>query len=162
MPTVLGSASGSATSSPPNQSAPTEAPAASTEAPNQQPVPPAPTRVPPVTAETIAVPAPAAAVRDYYSAINARQYVVTWNTLSRRFQSEVNQNNLTAYENYWNTVSQVFVADAQTLERTNTGATVRANLRYTYNDGRVVADSTTFRLIWDASQRRWLFDSVVR
>ncbi|MCA1554260.1 MAG: hypothetical protein LC737_07780, partial [Chloroflexi bacterium] len=159
VPTVLGAASGNATTAPTSQPAPTEAPAASTSAPNQQPVP---SRVPPAAAETVPVPAPAAAVRDYYNAINARQYAVTWNTLSPRFQTEVNQNNLTAYENYWNTVSQVFVADAQTLERTNTSATVRTNLRFTYNDGRVVADSTTFRLIWDASQRRWLFDSVVR
>ncbi len=160
---VTGGAKGSAattTPAPANAPSITPAPAETSVQSSDTPVPPTNTPAPPPQQPGVA--APDAALINYYANINKRAYGATWAGLSPRYQSAANQNNFDAYQNFWNSVAQVTVVNTKLLSQGDSIATVRATLRYAYNDGRVVDEVTTFRMIADASRHQWLIDEVVK
>lgn len=109
------------------------------------------------------VPSPADAVKNYYEAINNRQFDSSWGMLSPHFKDLFNRNpngsyDFPGYENFWNSVASVELVGQNILSQTSSTATVIANLRYRMRDGRIINDEKPrITLIWDAASARWLF-----
>ena len=109
-------------------------------------------------------PSPAQAIRNHYQALNARNYNVTWNNLSSRFQSESVSSSTLArkqYEDWWNSVRSVDLQRVETSSISSDGSRAVVNYRhgYTMNDGRFVQDKhTKLFLVWDKVKSKWLID----
>jgi hypothetical protein len=139
-----------------------------------------PTSQPPADVPTIemaGIPSPAAipateqpalpeqAVRDYYSAINNRQYDVTWARLTTHFKDKFNcctQNgsyDFNAYVGWWDDVERVDIGEVRVIQEYSNAATVFAQLSYQMKDGRRTPDEAPYiQLILDPTTRTWLFD----
>lgn len=130
---------------------------------------PVPTDTPTITSvptDTSTGAAADQAVSDYYSAINERQYNVTWSRLSPHFKSIFNcctqdgAYDFDAYVEFWDSVERVDVGDVRVLEQSDSTATVYAQLSYLYKRGNRVNDPRPYiQLVFDAATGTWLFDN---
>ncbi|MBV6621796.1 MAG: serine/threonine protein kinase [Rivularia sp. (in: Bacteria)] len=105
---------------------------------------------------------PSQAVRDYYQTINNRNYTVSWNQLTPKFQREKSNNSYSEYRNWWNKVQRVEVEQAKTLSNTSNRAIVETQMKYYLKSGRVVADAQRFKLVWNSTQKNWKFDDSTK
>lgn len=116
------------------------------------------------TPTTVSVVSAEQAVRDYYSAINRRQYNLTWSILSPHFKSIFNCCNsngdydFDSYVNFWDSVERVDTGDVRVIQQNDSTATVYAQLSYLYKTGNRVSDSNPYiKLVFDTNTRTWLF-----
>jgi hypothetical protein len=101
-------------------------------------------------------------IRDYFDAINSRNYELTWSLLTDAFKNNINRSAQSAYQeymDYWNTVSLVVVKDVYAVCQSDLCAT-NATLQLYYYEGRVSTDTYPYTLIFDHTRNTWLFDSV--
>jgi serine/threonine protein kinase len=140
--------------------APTELP----PAPNETSIPPTEPPAASPTPLSLPTPSPAQAVRDYYVAINQRQYDVTWATLSNRFKDKFNccapggGYDFAAYQDWWNSVTNVEIGQITVIQQSGNMATVSAQLGYLRNGKLIPDDKPTILLVFDEANRVWLFD----
>ncbi|MEM9923048.1 MAG: serine/threonine-protein kinase [Cyanobacteria bacterium P01_D01_bin.50] len=103
-------------------------------------------------------PSPSQAIINYYTTINNRNYLTSWNLLSAKFQRSKSNNSYSEYTEWWNKVQRVEVEGAKTLSTTSNTATVEAQMKYYMKSGRVITDAQRFKIIWNATQKKWNFD----
>lgn len=123
----------------------------------------------PVTTPAVILPtraatgaAPEQAVRDYYAAINNRQYQVSWSMLSDHFKNKCctvdGQYDLRGYLKWWDSVAGVMVGDIRLIERNGGTAKVYAELSYRLKTGVLTPDPNPYiQLTFDATTGAWLF-----
>lgn len=97
-------------------------------------------------------------IKDYYTAINSRQYGLSWSMLSPNFENEHNPTGFNDYKGFWDTVEKVEVQQAFVLERKPASATVFVSLTYTSRGGTVSNSEITFGLVFDAANDTWLIN----
>jgi hypothetical protein len=119
----------------------------------------------PTPITTTVIQAPEQAVKDYYTAINNRQYEGTWATLTPHFKDVFNcctpsgQHDFDGYRAWWESVEKVEVGRVATVDRGNDTATVYAELTYRLKNGRTILDSKPYiKLLFDTVSDRWSFD----
>jgi hypothetical protein len=96
-------------------------------------------------------------VINYYIDINNRNYESTWNKLSPRFQAI--SSSYFAYQEWWDSVSEVRIENIYLIEQTQNTAVVNAELGYMMNAGKYIKDSKQrIYLIWDEYSKSWLFE----
>jgi hypothetical protein len=108
---------------------------------------------------------PEQTIRDYYSAINSRQYEAAWGMLSAYFKEGFTgcsrydkYYDCDDYVNWWSQVARVDVGEVRTMAQTGDIATVYAELSYLLKNGRRIDDSKPYiQLVFDAATRTWLF-----
>ena len=103
-------------------------------------------------------------IRDYYAAINRREYNQTWSMLSTNFKDQYHCCNYEGnykqkpYKRWWNSIRRVNVRWAKIRAKNANTATVKARLRYVKKRrGRVVYQTHTFELVSD-KRGSWLID----
>jgi serine/threonine protein kinase, bacterial len=89
--------------------------------------------------------APDQFIRDYYAAINNRQYQQTWLMLSAQFKNEVPS--LNSYQDWWNSIERVEVIQTDTHTQKANTAEIAARLRYFKKNGEVVDSNDLFQLV---------------
>lgn len=95
-------------------------------------------------------------VRNYYIALNQRQYRQTWNYLAPEFKNI--SLSFSEYQKWWNSVREIKIGNIQLINQTRNTAIVDAELWYIMNNGRTVEDSNTrIYLIWNNDSNHWLF-----
>lgn len=130
----------------------------------QYPVEPAPsTQYPtPPPVPLVQFIEPSQFIRDYYAAINRREYDQTWLMLTTHFKNQFHRNKdesykFSRYERWWNSITRMDVSWAKVSAENANTATVRAKLRYAKKSGSVVYQTHTFDLVMD-NQGRWLIN----
>ena len=102
---------------------------------------------------------PIQVVRDYYSAINNRQYEVAWEMLSPPFKERPQTGSYTDYLAWWNRVDQVEVGEVRVITLSDGTAIVDAQLRYQMKDGRLIEDRNShIQLGYDSDRGTWLLN----
>ncbi len=101
---------------------------------------------------------PSQAIVNYYQTINNRNYVNSWSQLSANFKREKSNNNYSEYINWWNTVERVELERVKAVSQTSSTATVEVRIKYYLKSGRVVPNAHRFQLVWNAIQKKWIFD----
>jgi serine/threonine protein kinase len=102
-------------------------------------------------------PLPSSAITEHYQLIQNKQLDESWGNLSTSFQGANLVKGLAEYKTWWNSVSQVSIANVEILENSGGRSVVKADLTYTLNSGRVMTDSKKyFYLVWDGN--KWLID----
>jgi len=101
-------------------------------------------------------------IRDYYAAINRREYDQTWLMLTTHFKNQFHRNRdesykFSRYKSWWNSITRVDISWAKVRAENADSAKVRAKLRYAKKSGAVVYQKHTFDLVMD-NQGRWLID----
>ncbi len=132
--------------------------------PNPNPAFPIPQQTPlsppgELTSPTIQQPSPAQIVENYYVNINQGQYKTAWNQLSPAFKNNkrLHPKGYFSYLAWWRgKVESVDVQQISILEANTDTATVDASLNYLMKNGRTIASSVRFFLVWDAYNRRWV------
>ena len=144
----------------------TPTPTLPTPTPIWTPIPTLPTPTPIWTPTPISVVevSPEQVIRDYYSAINNRQYEETWALLSDHFKDIFNcckpdgSYDFDAYVQWWDSVAQVYVGAVSVMEQDGNTATVIADIQYVLKNGQTIDDTKPrIQLIWDATNHAWLF-----
>ena len=132
--------------------------------PPTQALVPSPTSPATESSPTVAIVSPEQAIRDYYSAINNRQYEVTWSRLSDHFKDKFNcctqdgYHDFDGYLRWWDSVARVDIGEVRIIRQSDSTATVFAELSYLLKDGRRVTDSKPYiQLVFDDSTCAWLF-----
>lgn len=120
------------TSTPPQNTLPTETPALSIE--------------------------PEQFIRNYYDLINNREYDKAWDMLSLGFQRRNVPAGFEGYKQFWDDVLRVEVQNVHITGREGIDVLVSVALKYTAKFGTESTDTPTFRLTPDATGRSWLFD----
>jgi serine/threonine-protein kinase len=112
----------------------------------------------------ISRPSSEQAIRNYYAAINNRQYETGWQTLSPQLRnnSESHPEGYQSYTDWWTKVNFVEVLNTHLADSTSEFSTVEADLQYTMESGRIIDQTLRFYFIWDNSTNRWLIDKVDR
>ena len=122
-----------------------------------EPGPSSSTQVTPTT--TLAVPGSAQdtpeqlqrAITDYY-ALMPGNLPAAWERLTANYQQS-HAGGFTGYQDFWNTVQRVTVFDISAKQ----GGAVDATIEYSFKDGRVVDEQTTYGLV--AEDGLWKIDS---
>jgi len=97
-------------------------------------------------------------IREYYSAINNRQYDQTWEMLSVEFRKRNHPEGNTAYINFWNRIQYVEVEKFEIKERQGKNIIVSVLLKFTTTSGVVSEEQYTFKLIPNVVGDSWLID----
>ena len=108
--------------------------------------------------KTDSKPSPSQGIINYYTTINNRNYLVSWNQLSAKFKRNKSNNSYSEYTEWWNKVQRVEVEQTKTLSTTSNTATVEVQMKYYMKSGRVIADAQRFKLVWNGTQKNWNFD----
>lgn len=133
---------------------------------NQQLVPSQPSSTPnTVASNEQQIKSPQAAeqtIRDYYSAINNKQYSTAWNFLTPQHQNngESHPKGFDSFTEWWVQVAQVNIRQLTSEKTSSETAIVDSQSRYTMTSGRSIPSSVRYFLVWDASSQRWLIDKV--
>ena len=105
---------------------------------------------------------PESFIKDYYQAINTKQYDKAWKMLSPNFQQSCcvigGNNGFDYYQNYWATYTRVDVSSAYLQQWDINPAEVYVKLKYTYKDGKTEDASMVFFIIDDITQKALLID----
>jgi hypothetical protein len=102
-------------------------------------------------------------IRNYYNAINQRQYQFAFSLLSTSFKENYHcceKNGSYKYDeyvNWWNSVKEVEIQKVEIQKLNSSRATVYTVLRFYYRDDRIVDDQHLFQLISD-EKVGWLID----
>lgn len=101
-------------------------------------------------------------LRDYYSAINSRQYQTAWNQLSIQHQNNTKShpNGLNSFTEWWEQVTQVEIQQLISQKTSNQTATVDSRLYYSMQSGRTISQSLRYFLVWDTSSQKWLINKI--
>ena len=104
-------------------------------------------------------PSPAQTVRNYFATINKREFQSGWNQLSPNYQNNKSlyPNGYLSYIDWWGgKVQSVDVKQVKLLEISADTATVKAQLKYSMKQGKIVPTTVRFFLLWDAVNSRWV------
>lgn len=108
------------------------------------------------TADVRALASADQAVRDYYAAVSAHQYDVSWPLLSYSFKQRKHCCILTGdfdfqgYAAWWDTIARVEVGEVSVVDQTGDAATVYAELRYVKKSGAARYEPAYIELVLDA------------
>ena len=91
------------------------------------------------------------AITDYY-ALMPQNLSAGWERLTAKYQQN-HAGGFTGYQNFWNTVKRVTVADVSATQE----GTVDATINYVLKDGRVLQEQTSYQLV--AQDGLWKIDS---
>ena len=100
-------------------------------------------------------------IRNYYQAINSRDYENTWSLLSDAFRANAHSPQNGGYQGYvdfWNTVERVEVLDIKILEQSSQSAKAFVVANYHYKNGATTTSEGNHSFIYDSSRNTWLFD----
>jgi hypothetical protein len=111
-------------------------------------------------------PDPAQFIKDYYAAINNRNYEYAFSRLSdyfiqgrARIQGRAYQ--IGDYEAFWNTVKYLDTLSATTNSVSSSSAELRTRQRYNMYNGQVADHTVDFYLIADPHSNSWLINITV-
>lgn len=119
---------------------------------------------PPQTPEVPVTQAPAQFIRDYYAALNKREYDRAWSMLSTKFKDDNHccdadgNYQKEMYENFWNSIERVDVDSLETVDENTDTPTVIIVLFYNKKDGSVTDSSKSFELVKDEANNTWLIN----
>ena len=101
-------------------------------------------------------------LKNYYSAINNRQYRTAWNYFSipHKNNQELHPNGFDSFTDWWTQVSQIEIEQIKAEKVNKEIATVDSKLHYSTKSGRTISQSLRFFLIWDILSERWLINKV--
>ena len=127
-------------------------------------VTPTATKRPPVVKPKPASrPDPAQFIKDYYAAVNNRNYEYAFSRLSdyfiqgrARIQGRAYQ--VGDYEAFWNTVKYLDILSATTKSASSSSAEIRTRQRYNMYNGQVADHTVDFYLIADPHSNSWLIN----
>lgn len=108
------------------------------------------------SADVHALPSADQAVRDYYAAVSAHQYDISWPMLSYSFKQSVHCCTMTGdfdfqeYVAWWDTVARVEVSQVWVVEQSAQTARVYADLRYVKKNGAASYDPAYIYLTLDS------------
>ncbi|MDB9315814.1 protein kinase, partial [Spirulina sp. CS-785/01] len=109
----------------------------------------------PPSQPTIERSSPTQFVENHYLLLNQRQYEVTWQRLSTKFQG-ISQG-YTGYTNWWNKVQEINIGAVDLVDLTPERAVVKADLYYIMKQGNDFKDTKPMiYLIWDENKNNWL------
>ncbi|MBI4671919.1 MAG: SUMF1/EgtB/PvdO family nonheme iron enzyme [Chloroflexi bacterium] len=98
-------------------------------------------------------------IRDYFDAINNREYDRTWNMLSDKYKRERNPSGFGDYRRFWGTFSSVSVIDTQVTNQSPSSATVATSLSLSFKDGTTRTYEIIYNLIFDLTSGIWLINT---
>jgi len=103
-------------------------------------------------------------LKNYYSAINNREYRTAWNyfSIQNKNNQELHPNGFNSFTDWWKKVSQIEVHSLKVQNISNESAIVDSRLHYSIKSGRTISQSLKFFLIWDVLSDRWLINKVER
>jgi hypothetical protein len=107
---------------------------------------------------------PDVAVRQYYEAVNARQYAATYPLITDAFRASTSTTTFELYAAWWDRVARIEIGAIRLIDQTPaeapTRARVYAELTYHLVDGRALIDHhTTVYLLRDAPGGAWRIDA---
>jgi hypothetical protein len=108
---------------------------------------------------TPAVLSPLQALRDYYAALNARQYERAWTYLTRNYTAQAGVS-FPQYVEFWDTVDQVNIASMAPIEQRADFATVSLELNLLFRNGQSSSFRQYVKLVYDAGSQSWLLDEA--
>jgi len=102
-------------------------------------------------------------VYDYYSAVNRRQYELTWSLLSDDYKNRNNGPDKGGYQGYvdfWNRISSVEVKTAYLVAQDASFAKVKAIIHYNLVQVGTEEYEITFHMVHSAVGSSWLIDAT--
>ena len=97
-------------------------------------------------------------IRDYYTAINNRQYDQTWSMLSENFKRTKNPTGKGDYIKFWDSIARVDVESVVVQNQAADSAVILTGVYYTNRDGGTSRSNYTFGLMRPQSTAGWLID----
>jgi hypothetical protein len=110
-------------------------------------------------APTATLLSPEQALRDYYAALNARQYERAWAFLTRNYTAQA-ETNFTQFIEFWDSVDQVNIASIAPIEQRADFATVSLELNLLFGNGQSSSFRQYVKLVYDAGSQSWLLDEA--
>lgn len=122
------------------------------------------TPIPVDSTPVISRPSPEEVISNYYSNINQRQYLTSWNILSLTSQNNkaTHPKGYGSFLEWWTQVNGVDVESSSAIASNPETATVDADLRYSMKSGKSIVQSLRFFLLWDDASSEWKIDRVER
>ncbi|MEW5870376.1 MAG: serine/threonine-protein kinase [Chloroflexota bacterium] len=115
--------------------------------------------VAPTATYTQRAPEPDEFIREYYGAINQRQYELAWSMLTENFKDRYNASGFGPYEDWWDTVERIDVLEENIQEQSSTRSVIAVKLRFTYKTGKVVDDNSVYELVKYPWSYGWKIES---
>jgi hypothetical protein len=97
-------------------------------------------------------------IRDYYTAINNRQYDQTWSMLSDNFKRTKNPTGIGDYIKFWDSIARIEIESVVVQDQAADAAVILTAVTYTKRDGGTSRSNYTFRLMRAQSPAGWLID----
>lgn len=100
-------------------------------------------------------------IRDYFEAINNRQYEQTWAMLSDYFKENHAAKGLGGFQEYvdfWDKVDSVEIILIRIDSQTASAVYIYVEAYYHYKNGTTTTGHTTYKLVKNAAGDLWLFD----
>jgi len=105
-------------------------------------------------------PNPEEFVRQYFRLIEQRTYSQTWAMLSDHYRKQHNATGFQPYVDFWNTISSVSIANAQTISQNQQSARLQAQVSFIFTNGKSSTQTITFSLVFDTASGSWLIDDT--
>ncbi len=122
-----------------------------------------PSSTPSYTQTTALLPqTPQGFVSFYFSAINSRNYSLTWSLLTDGFKNNMNgpsRDKYQTYADFWNSIDQVILKDVYAVCQGDLCA-VNATLQLNYYNGRLNTSTYPYTLTYDHNRNTWMFDFI--
>jgi hypothetical protein len=99
-------------------------------------------------------------VRQYFQLIEQRAYTQTWALLTTHYRQAHNSTGYQPYVDFWNTVTSVSIANAQTVSQNQQSARLQAQVSFVFTNGKTSTQTITFSLVSDAATGSWLIDDT--
>jgi hypothetical protein len=103
-------------------------------------------------------------IKDYYSAINTRNFDRSWAMLSPHFKDSCcnigGNDPFSIYKNFWGYINKVEVLSAYLQEWDKNPARLMVSLRYIYKDGKIIESVNIYWLISDSKKNSLLINEV--
>ncbi len=121
-----------------------------------------PTAIPPTVTPIAPDPTnPAGALRYYFDMVTLRRnYGDAWaEFMTKKYQKAAYSNDYVGYGNYWNTIQKVTIDSIQVTQRPDTSVDCNVSLTLYMTSGLQSPLTTTYHLVFDSTNRRWMFDT---
>jgi hypothetical protein len=101
-------------------------------------------------------------IANYYTNINRRNYQLSWNDLTRHFQTKETslEKGWVEYVKWWQSVARVDVDNTKIVSQSQDRAVVDVKLRYLMQSGRYTSGYLRFFLVNNSEGNNWLIDDV--
>ena len=100
----------------------------------------------PVNEEKANLSPPEVFLREYYQAVNKKEYGAGWNLLTENYK-KCSGDTFAQYAGFWDTIKSVMVTSSVPKRLSGGNPVIRADLRYVKVDGHVVENPQLFELI---------------